>query len=77
MMGNYFVKQPVLPSDGFVYQEVVFQGQPSGAAVKFTHSASAAWVSSVWVPGVDMAPLGKPRYGRCPTYKVEEGGHGC
>ena len=31
----------------------------------------------VWIPGVDMAPLGKPRCGRRPTYKVEEDGHGC
>ena len=28
-------------------------------------------------PGEDMAPLGKPCCGRCPTYKVEEDGHGC
>ena len=26
------------------------------------------------IPGVDMAPLGKPRCGRHPTYKVEEDG---
>ena len=24
-----------------------------------------------------MAPLGKPRWGRRPTYKVEEDGQGC
>ena len=27
--------------------------------------------------GADMAPLGTPCCGRRPTYKVEEGGHGC
>ena len=38
----------------------------------------ATWGSPVQIPGVDMAPLGKkPCYGRHPTYKVEEGGHGC
>ena len=31
----------------------------------------------VQIPGVDMAPLGKPCWGRRPTYKVEEDGHGC
>ena len=33
--------------------------------------------SLVWIPGVDMAPLGKPSCGRRPTYKVEEDGHRC
>ena len=28
-------------------------------------------------PGAEMAPLDKPCCGRCPTYKVEEDGHGC
>ena len=35
-------------------------------------SASAAWDLQVRILGVDMAPPG-----RHPTYKVEEGGHGC
>ena len=29
-------------------------GQPSGAAVKFTHSTSVAWGSLVWIPGADL-----------------------
>ena len=52
-------------------------GQPGGSAVKFAHSASAAWGLSVRIPGADMALLGKPCSGRHPTYKVEEDGHGC
>ena len=35
------------------------------------------WRPGVQIPGADMALLGKPRCGRCPTYKVEEDGHGC
>ena len=52
-------------------------GRPSGSAVKFTRSASAARGLPVRIPGADMAPLGKPCCGRHPTYKVEEEGHGC
>ena len=48
------------------------RGQPSGAAVWCACSASAAWGSPVWIPGVDTAPLAKPCCGRHPTYKVEE-----
>ena len=40
----------------------------------------AEWLSAhipLREPGADMVPLGKPCCGRCPTYKVEEDGHGC
>ena len=53
------------------------RGQPGGAAVKFSHSALAAWGSLVWISGADTALLGKACCGRCPTYKVEEDRHGC
>ena len=37
----------------------VSRGQPGGAAVKFTQSASAARGLPVRFPGADMAPLGE------------------
>ena len=52
-------------------------GWPGGAAVKCTCSTSAAKGFAGSDPGVDMAPRGKPCCGRCPTYEVEEDGHGC
>ena len=52
-------------------------GQPSGTAVKSAHSTSVAQASPIWIPGVDMALLGKPCCVRRPTYKVEEDGYGC
>ena len=59
------------------HQKGLVRGQPSGAAVKCAHSASAAWGSLVRIPGADMARLGTPCCGRRPTYTVEEDGHGC
>ena len=53
------------------------RGQPGGAVVKSARSASAARGSPVWIPGADTALLVKPCCGMCPTYKVEEDGHGC
>ena len=53
------------------------RGWAGGTVVKHARSAWAAQGSPVRIPGVDMAPLGKPCCGRCPTYKVEEDGHGC
>ena len=52
-------------------------GWPGGTVVKFARSASAGRVSPVQIWDEDMALLGKPCCGRCPTYKVEEDGHGC
>ena len=53
-------------------------GWPSGTAVKFAHSASAAQGLLVQIPGADMALIGKkPCCGGWPMYKVEEDGHGC
>ena len=42
-------------------------GWPGGAVVNFAHSASAAQGLQTWIPGADMAPFGKPCFGRCPT----------
>ena len=54
----------------------IYWGRPGGAAIKCTRSASVALGSLIWIPGADMALLGKPYCGRHPTYKVEEDGHG-
>ena len=63
----------------FIHLKKTIQGpgRPSGTAVKFTHSALAAWGSWVQIQVVDMTPLVKTCCGRRPTYKVEEDEHGC
>ena len=61
--------------EGIIYIKKYQGGRPNGAVVMFACSNSAAQGSLVWIPGADMAPLGKPRCGRRPTYKVEEDGH--
>ena len=53
------------------------RGGLGSTVVKFAHSASVARGPLVWIPGADMAPLGKSCCDRHPTYKVEEDGHGC
>ena len=58
----------------FPVLRIIYSGWPSGTAVEFTYSASAAWV---WIPGADVVPLGRPCCGRRPTYKVEEDEHRC
>ncbi len=58
-------------------QKTELGGRHRGEAVKCENSTSAAQGSLVQIPGADMTLLGKPCCGRHPTYKVEEGGHGC
>ena len=55
----------------------IYRGWLNGTEVKCACSALAAQGSPVWILGADMALLGMPCWGRCPTYKVEEDGHGC
>ena len=62
---------------GIVVVRNSFRGRPGGAAVKCARSALAVRGLPVWIPGLDVTPFGKPCCGRCPTYKVEEDGHGC
>ena len=50
------------------------RGRPSGAVVKFAHSALAAQGSLVWVPGTDLAPLTKPYCGGIPHIKQRKMG---
>ena len=58
------------------FKRATIQVWPGGTAVGCARSASAAWGSRIQIPGVDMALLGKPCCGRCPTHKVGEDGHG-
>ena len=51
--------------------------QPGGTVVKFTYSALAAQGSLVRILGADLCTACQACCGRCPTYKVEEVGHGC
>ena len=59
------------------FKNFSFKVLSSGAVVKCARSALAAGGSPVGIRGVDMALLGKSCHGRCPTYKIEEDGHGC
>ena len=47
---------------------IISRGRPSGAVVKFAHSASELQGLLVWIPGVDMVLLVKPCYGRRTKY---------
>ena len=58
-------------------KKIKMRGRPSGAAVRCACFTSVAQDLQVQIPGVVMAPLGKPCCGRRPTYKVEEDGHRC
>ena len=49
------------------YSVNIYWGRPGGAVVKCAHSALAARALPVQIPGADMASLGTPRCGRCPT----------
>ena len=51
------------------------RGRPSGAVVKFTCSALAAWGLWVWILGADLHTGHQAMLWRHPTYKIEEGGH--
>ena len=61
----------------FINMNKIYMHHPGGTVVKCACSALAAQGSLVQIPGADMALLGKPCCGRCPTYKIEEDGHGC
>ena len=59
------------------YQETANEKLTRWRSSKRARSASVAWGLLVRILGADMAPLGKPWFGRRPTYKVEEDGHRC
>ena len=77
MDGGYFPLCKYTNLTVLVPYEDFDRAWPGSAAVKCSHSASAAWGLPVRILGVDMAPLGKPCCGRRPMYKVEEDGYGC
>ena len=52
-------------------------GRPSGTVVNFTLSALAALGLSVRISCGDLCIIYQAVLLQCPTYKVEEDGHGC
>ena len=58
-------------------KNVKFQGQLSGAVVKFVRSGLVAQGSLVRIPGADLHTTYQAMLCSSPTYKVEEDGHGC
>ena len=53
------------------------RGQPSGIAVKFAHSASAAGGSQVQIPAVDLHTTPQAMLWLHPIYKLEADWHRC
>ena len=58
-------------------KEGYFWGWPSGAVVKFAHSALAAQGLQVQILGRDLHTAHAAKLWWCPTYKIEEDWHIC
>ena len=59
-----------------MFIRICYRDRPNDVVVKFMRSASAAQGSRVRIPGMDLAPLVKPRCGGNP-HKIEEDWHRC
>ena len=69
-----YLRSPALKNQYFPRLTKENRGRTDGAAVKCARSTLVAPGSLVRIPSADMAPLGKPGCGRCPTYKIAEDG---
>ena len=56
---------------------IINEGQPSGAVVKFAHSALVAQGLPIWILGADLHTACQAVLWQASTYKLKEDGHRC
>ena len=55
-------------------KKTCIKGQPGGTVVESAHSASAAWGSQVWIPGMDLHTTHQAQCGGIPFTKQKKSG---
>ena len=55
----------------------ILKGRPGGVVVKFMCCSSVAQGLQIWISGADLCTTHQATQWWQPTYKIEDGCHGC